>query len=81
MIGAHTRRTCEKGEIPQTNENIPKENQAKLLEQKILNHSAVIGIIGMGYVGLPAGGGIWPCRLQSGRYRHQSEQDEDIERR
>jgi UDP-N-acetyl-D-glucosamine dehydrogenase len=30
-----------------------KENQAKLLEQKILNHSAVIGIIGMGYVGLP----------------------------
>jgi UDP-N-acetyl-D-glucosamine dehydrogenase len=31
----------------------PKINQAKLLEQKILNHSAVIGIIGMGYVGLP----------------------------
>ncbi len=31
----------------------PKIDQAKLLEQKILNHSAVIGIIGMGYVGLP----------------------------
>ncbi len=31
----------------------PKIDRAKLLEQKVLNHSAVIGIIGMGYVGLP----------------------------
>jgi UDP-N-acetyl-D-glucosamine dehydrogenase len=39
------------------------------LTRKILQREAVIGVIGMGYVGLPGVGGLLLGRLQRDRFR------------